>query len=627
VNTPLPPEPEKTSADSPSQQDAAWPDTELFKPSKLPVESAKPVDLNRAPTIGKIGRYALKCRLGEGGLGTVYAAHDPLLSRLLAVKTLHLEIEDSERDAFNALFLNEARAAAGLSHPNIVTVFDAGISDDRAYIAMELLKGSDLRQLRKEGWRASPAQAALIVRRVADALGYAHDKGVVHRDIKPANIFMVSRTQPRVLDFGIARITHQQDAHHTGSDIAAGSPYYMAPEQARHETVDKRADVFSLGVVLYELLTNVKPFRGATLDEITTAVLEHEPPLAHVVDPAVPEALARIAAKALAKSPDQRYRSARAFGRELRHWLDENHVVSDNETMTASQTPKKWWLITAVSGSVLIAVVTWLSWGGITSNPSEPAATVMKPTAQPLPPVVDAPNYKERPAESTVPLSASSPAVLEVVPPVVDSVTPASAVTAAASAAVGVVSANAASGSDPWMASVLATEAVKPALPVPSTLPQRSVPMPYSSVPPDRAAPNATQATSTNMAAPRSPSETLAPPVTPPAIKKQQPGSPAPPIVRQPVVVAPAVMPPVVTKAPSPLAPPVAALTGTVKVAISPWGQVEVDGKPMGTSPPVTELKLSLGKHKIVFSNTDLPSHSVVVNVLADQPITVRHKF
>jgi eukaryotic-like serine/threonine-protein kinase len=129
------------------------------------------------------------------------------------------------------------------------------------------------------------------------------------------------------------------------------------------------------------------------------------------------------------------------------------------------------------------------------------------------------------------------------------------------------------------------------------------------------------------MAAPRSPSETLAPPVTPPVVKKQQPVSPAPPIVRQPVVVAPAVMPPVVTKAPSPVAPPVAALTGVVKVAISPWGQVEVDGKPMGTSPPVTELKLSLGKHKIVFSNTDLPSHSVVVNVLADQPITVRHKF
>src|SRR5205814_31407 len=127
-----------------------------------------------------------------------------------------------------------SKVAAGPSHPNIVTVFDAGVSDDNAYIAMELLKGRDLRQLRQEGWRPSPAQAALIVRRVADALAYAHSKGVVHRDIKPANIFMVGRTQPRVLDFGIARVAHQHDAH-AGDDVAAGSPYYMSPEQVKQQ--------------------------------------------------------------------------------------------------------------------------------------------------------------------------------------------------------------------------------------------------------------------------------------------------------------------------------------------------------------------------------------------------------
>ena len=165
---------------------------------------ATPAD-RAMPTIGHIGRYALKYQLGAGGLGTVFAAHDPLLSRLIAVKTLNVEIKEDERESFNAHFINEARAAGGLSHPHIVTVFDAGISDNRAYIAMELLKGRDLRQLRQEGWRATPAQAALIVRRVADALAFAHSKGVIHRDIKPANIFMVGRTQPRVLDFGIAR--------------------------------------------------------------------------------------------------------------------------------------------------------------------------------------------------------------------------------------------------------------------------------------------------------------------------------------------------------------------------------------------------------------------------------------
>jgi len=236
-----------------------------------------------APTIGHIGRYALKYQLGEGGVGTVYAAHDPLLSRLIAVKTLHVEVVEAERESFNALFLNEA-----------------------------------------------PAQAALIVRRVADALGYAHSKGVVHRDVKPANIFMIGRTQPKVLDFGIARITHQHEGQE-GGDIAAGSPYYMAPEQARHEPTDRRADVFSLGVVLYELLTDLKPFRGNTLAEITAAVLEHDPPLANAIDPGVPEALAQITAKALAKAPDHRYRSARAFSRELRHWLDENTISSEGD--------------------------------------------------------------------------------------------------------------------------------------------------------------------------------------------------------------------------------------------------------------------------------------------------------
>ena len=192
---------EPASTQPPSQPGADWDEIDLplvHGPAATFSDPppGQPID---APTltIGQIGRYALKRELGVGGIGTVYAAHDPLLSRLIAVKTLHLEVDAGAREEFNALFLDEARASAGLSHPNIVTVFDAGISDQRAYIAMELLKGRDLRQLREEGWRATPAQAALIVRRVADALAYAHSKGVVHRDVKPANIFMTGRTQPR----------------------------------------------------------------------------------------------------------------------------------------------------------------------------------------------------------------------------------------------------------------------------------------------------------------------------------------------------------------------------------------------------------------------------------------------
>ena len=304
---------------------APWGDTDIGAPpgpaQAFPTSPPNQPD-DQMPTIGHIGRYALKYKIGAGGLGTVYAAHDPLLSRLIAIKTLNLEIAPEEREAFNALFLNEARAAGGLSHPHIVTVFDAGVSDQSAYIAMELLKGVDLRQLRDEGWRPTPAQAAQLAAKVADALAYAHAHGVVHRDIKPANIFMVGRSQPRVLDFGIARLTHQLDTA-LEAEVCGGSPYYMAPEQILQQPADARCDVFSLGVVLYELLTGERPFQGRELAQIQRAVLEHVPPPANEIAPGVPASLAHIAARAMTKNPDGRYPSAAAMARALRRYQDD----------------------------------------------------------------------------------------------------------------------------------------------------------------------------------------------------------------------------------------------------------------------------------------------------------------
>jgi serine/threonine protein kinase len=176
-------------------------------PEALPC--AVPVDdrpLQSLPTIGYVGRYALKYLLGAGGLGTVYAALDPLLSRPIAVKTLHVDAAAAQRDALESQLLAEARAAAGLNHPHIVTVYDAGLSEQGVYIAMERLQGRDLRHLLADGWRPEPVQAARIAKRIADALAYAHGHGVVHCDIKPANIYMIGRTQPKLLDFGIARV-------------------------------------------------------------------------------------------------------------------------------------------------------------------------------------------------------------------------------------------------------------------------------------------------------------------------------------------------------------------------------------------------------------------------------------
>ncbi len=283
-----------------------------------------PLDLlpepNRSqPTIGHVGRYALKHRLGEGGLGRVYAAWDPILSRNLAIKTLQLRVSNVRRTALDALILAEARAVASLSHPNIVTVFDAGLSELGVYIAMEHLPGCDLRHLLNDGWRPDALRTAKLMRRVADALDYAHAKGVIHCDIKPANIFMIDRRKPVVLDFGIARVAHRSGGNALDGMIT-GSPHYLAPEQVRGAAPDARTDVYAMGVVLYELLTLRRAFTGNTLKAITEAVLLGQPVPAHALVPSVPLELSAIATRAMALDPAQRYASARDMGNALRQW-------------------------------------------------------------------------------------------------------------------------------------------------------------------------------------------------------------------------------------------------------------------------------------------------------------------
>ena len=585
------------------------------------------------PTIGHIGRYALKYRIGAGGLGTVYAAHDPLLSRLVAIKTLSLELSADERESFNTLFLDEARAAGGLSHPHIVTVFDAGVSDNSAYIAMEMLKGRDLRQLRQEGWRPSPAQAALIVRRVADALAYAHSKGVVHRDIKPANIFMVGRTQPRVLDFGIARVAHRHEIGSVG-DIAAGSPYYMAPEQARHQTVDRRADVFSLGVVLYELLADRKPFRGSTLTEITNAVLTHEPPLACEVDRKVPLGLAEIASRAMLKDPEQRYRSARAFSRDLRHWLDDNSASQEGDAPLAAEPSSRLWVRLALAGLVVggVALAVMLAPRQKPAQPTQADASASQGAAA-------------RPEPRVAPVAGGSAASVAGVAgaagvaakATTDAATAAATTTATTTAVAAAKTSTAASASSPAAslpaappkpfasASTVFATTVTPPAPAPTVAPPVPVPS-AKAVPPSPPS----VAAKTIPAAPPAAQKVAAPPpkasiaaAPKPAATKPAPSAKTAPATaqrtaeaREPEAKA--------TGAASPAAPK---NNGTLRIAISPWGQVEVDGVPAGTTPPLNELTLPEGKHQIVIRNGDFPPLRTTVTVNPGQAVTIKHKF
>ncbi|MEY2873628.1 MAG: hypothetical protein RLZZ373_999 [Pseudomonadota bacterium] len=289
------------------------------------------------PDSSEIERYVLERPLGAGGLGTVWAAYDTVLARRVAVKTLPLAAPAHERARLTERVLDEARAAARLSHAHIVTVHDAGVSPDGAYIAMELLRGKDLSQMLRSGWRPTAEQAALIVRRVADALSYAHGKGVVHRDIKPANIFMVGRTRPVVLDFGIAQLLHQTEAI---GGPALGSPFYAAPEQFEGRECGPRTDVYALGVVLYELLTGHRPYGGTSLAEIRAAVRAARPRPLRDHDPAIPAVLAAIALQAISIDPEQRQRTAGTVARELRAWLaTQTPTGTGTEPVTAPMPP------------------------------------------------------------------------------------------------------------------------------------------------------------------------------------------------------------------------------------------------------------------------------------------------
>ncbi len=267
-----------------------------------------------------LGRYRVLAELGRGAMGIVYRAEDTTLGREVAVKTIALTGGRDERDTHEGRFLQEARAAGRLSHPAIVTIYEMGREGDVAFMAMELLEGADLRALIREATLA-PAHALEIAAAVADGLAFAHERGVVHRDVKPGNIMVLGDGRVKIMDFGIARL--QEPTVKTQTGVLLGSPQYMAPEQIVGQPVDHRADIFSLGLVLYEMLTGEKPFAGEDIPELTFKVanLAARPP-SHLA-PHLPAVVDYIVARALRKKPGERYASAAEMSRDLRAALPE----------------------------------------------------------------------------------------------------------------------------------------------------------------------------------------------------------------------------------------------------------------------------------------------------------------
>jgi serine/threonine-protein kinase len=266
--------------------------------------------------ITHLGRYEIVGELGQGAMGVVYKATDPLIDRIVAIKTITLSLAQEEREEYEARFYQEAKAAGRLSHPNIVTIFDVGRSGDIAYIAMEFLQGRELRDILNDEKLLPVDQVLDIVAQVALGLAYAHEHGIIHRDVKPSNIMVLRDGHAKITDFGIARMASASVRTQTG--MVLGSPKYMSPEQVMGKLTDQRSDIFSLGVMLYEMLTGQPPFTGENVNAIMYQTLNAIPPSPSSMNPAVPDMLNFIVAKALAKDLENRYQNARDLANDLR---------------------------------------------------------------------------------------------------------------------------------------------------------------------------------------------------------------------------------------------------------------------------------------------------------------------
>jgi serine/threonine-protein kinase len=480
---------------------------------------------------GRIGRFVYESEIGHGSVGIVYLFRDPMIGRKVAIKVLNPQLPANQRQLFEKHFIQEARAAGRLNHPNIVTVYDADKTGDLLFIVMEYLEGKELSEMLASGHQFSYKQIADMIGRIAQALDYAHDNGVIHRDIKPANIFIVGNSTPKVLDFGIASASRQlSDADSTlGEDQVSerrllGTPNYMSPEQAKSAVVDARTDIFSLGVMLYQLLCGQLPFKGKDVPGILHAITHDAAIPPQEIKPDVPLRLARIAAKALAKKPEDRYQRAADMARELNRFLEKErtdriiakiqnpdlakgNVDKDEVHVKESKFGTKQ-ISFALGGVLAIGLALWFS-----LKPSAPKSVPVLPQLEPVAETV------ATPVEAKLPETVPAPrAVVE----------------------------------EP--------EISKPAAP-------------------DKKALAAAKQAAKNKAVP--------------VIAKAEP-------------------------APIDL--------GVIQIAVSPWGEVYVDGQSKGITPPLTKLSLPVGKHKIEIKNGD-DNYAVTVEVNTEKEVKIAHRF
>src|SRR5215210_1805724 len=298
-------------------------------------------------------RYRVERLLGSGGMGTVFLAFDPTLDRRVALKLLHRnDLEQTAR------FLREARAQARVEHPNVCQVYEVGEVEGRPYIAMQHIEGKNLADLRGQ---LSPEALVRLVRDVTHAIQAAHKTGLIHRDLKPANILVATDDKgglhPYVVDFGLAR--DQEDTELSRTGMISGTPSYLSPEQAQGDVLDRRSDVYSLGVILYEMLAGQPPFQGASPAHVLVRILQEDAPPLRKIAPSVPPDLETIIMKCLEKDPARRYDSARALSDDLERWLEGEPIAARRAgwAYRAGKRLRKHRLLAAVSAVACVALL------------------------------------------------------------------------------------------------------------------------------------------------------------------------------------------------------------------------------------------------------------------------------
>src|ERR1700723_2741303 len=281
------------------------------------------------------GRYQVTHLIARGGMAIVYRAQDVLLNRPVAIKTLYPEL--SADPLFVEGFRREAQAAANLSHPNIVPVFDWGEDNGTYFIVMEFIDGRPLSSILRTAGPMHPDRAAEIGADVAIALAYAHRHGVIHRDVKPGNVLITEDGIVKVTDFGIARAINTEESL-TQTGAVMGTAAYFSPEQAEGKGVDARSDIYSLGVVLYEMAVGKPPFTGDSPVAVASKHVRDQPVLPRVVNPAIPVELEAVIMKAMAKSPNDRYATAEEFRADLLRFIDGRPVEAGDPGVTSMMT-------------------------------------------------------------------------------------------------------------------------------------------------------------------------------------------------------------------------------------------------------------------------------------------------